>query len=216
MDNEHFWSKVDKSGECWMWTSSRNAAGYGVYRNKAAHRYAYILEHGYIPAGLVVRHICDNRACVRPSHLVIGTYKENSEDMIARGRGRRAVRKPMTIDKPIGLSIPKGRQAAFALAVEKLRRFSPLKSMSAVIEDAVMEKAASLPDLSPSFSEEQLDDMAVRDVIARLGKPTARDLQTRLPRMGRKAIDAAVGRLIEQGMVKATKTKRTTHLEVAE
>jgi hypothetical protein len=50
-----------------------------------AHRVAYALEHGYLPAGVVVRHTCDNKNCVRPSHLVLGSQADNMADRSARG-----------------------------------------------------------------------------------------------------------------------------------
>jgi hypothetical protein len=71
---------VDKDG-CWLWTGSRMAGGYGRLRVgdrvKAAHRVAYELWIGEIPAGLVLHHVCRNRACVRPGHLEAVTLREN-------------------------------------------------------------------------------------------------------------------------------------------
>jgi hypothetical protein len=51
-----------------------------------AHREAYRLTYGEIPAGLLICHHCDNRACVRPDHLFLGTYKDNAQDMVRKGR----------------------------------------------------------------------------------------------------------------------------------
>ncbi len=86
-----FWSKVDKSGDCWIWTGSINRyGGYGQFwdgkRSHNAHRYAYILVHNIIPPGLVVMHACDNPAYVNPAHLSLGTYKDNTMDMMRKGR----------------------------------------------------------------------------------------------------------------------------------
>ncbi len=91
---ERFWEKVDKSGDCWLWTASRQEAGYGRFvvtkgsSPVGAHRLSYELEVGPIPDGLQVLHRCDNPACVRPSHLFVGTQADNIEDMHAKGRWR--------------------------------------------------------------------------------------------------------------------------------
>ena len=75
---------------CWTWLASRSRAGYGYFRvngrTRNAHRVAYELANGEIPDGMVVRHDCDNPACVNPSHLRLGTMKDNTADMMSRGR----------------------------------------------------------------------------------------------------------------------------------
>lgn len=89
---ERFWSKVDKSGDCWVWTGGKTSAGYGEYnvdgRTVYAHRYASEITDGPIPAGISVLHHCDNRPCVRPDHLFRGTHQDNMDDMWRKGRAR--------------------------------------------------------------------------------------------------------------------------------
>lgn len=83
---ERFWEKADKSGECWEWTSTKTAGGYGMFTlrrgsTRCAHRVAYELTVGEIPAGLDIDHICRNRGCVRPEHLRTATRKQNTENL---------------------------------------------------------------------------------------------------------------------------------------
>ena len=76
--------------ECAPWTKAINNLGYGISwrdgKTISAHRKVYEEHYGQIPKGLVVRHTCDNRSCVNPKHLVLGTHKQNSQDMVERNR----------------------------------------------------------------------------------------------------------------------------------
>lgn len=92
----NFWNKVEKTDGCWLWTGALSEKGYGRFglerKNRGAHRVAYILTCGPIPDGQCVCHRCDNRRCVRPDHLFLGTVADNNEDM--RQKGRRATLRP--------------------------------------------------------------------------------------------------------------------------
>lgn len=70
---ERFWSKVDKTADCWAWTASLGSHGYGQFyldgRPQGAHRVAWLLTNGLVPEGKELDHLCRNRACVRPEHL---------------------------------------------------------------------------------------------------------------------------------------------------
>ena len=85
-------SYTDKSGDCWIWTLSLNSKGYGRVRVGdrvvQTHRLSWELANGsQIPEGMIIRHTCDTRDCLRPSHLLLGTHKDNRRDRMLRGPG---------------------------------------------------------------------------------------------------------------------------------
>lgn len=88
-----FWSKVEKSDGCWWWRGAVGPHGYGTFKAEAgfvrAHRFAISA-----PEGVVVMHRCDNRRCVNPAHLQLGTHSENMRDMVEKGRPPRGVDRP--------------------------------------------------------------------------------------------------------------------------
>ena len=104
MDDQKFWSKVDKSGDCWVWTGYMAESGHGkLVRNKktlSAHRYSWILRNGEIQDDLVVRHKCKNAHCVNPDHLELGTKAQNANDMIRDGTSLRGIKNPNCKLKP--------------------------------------------------------------------------------------------------------------------
>lgn len=89
---ERFMAKVEKQSDgCWYWTGAQTAVGgYGAFwylnSQMSAHRASHELFKGPVPAHLVVMHSCDVPSCVNPDHLSLGTYQENSHDMLAKGR----------------------------------------------------------------------------------------------------------------------------------
>ena len=95
-ETERFLNKITKSeglgpcGDCWEWTAGLDGKGYGAFAVKGrmvqAHKYSYSLFKGSIPDGLFVLHSCDNRKCVNPKHLSLGTNADNVHDMLSKGR----------------------------------------------------------------------------------------------------------------------------------
>lgn len=98
-----FWGRVQGTQNrdaCWIWTGSvHRKTGYGQFtpqpgRTVSAHRYAWDCANGPIPQGLCVLHRCDNKVCVNPAHLFLGTNRDNTLDMLAKGRGAVGDRHP--------------------------------------------------------------------------------------------------------------------------
>lgn len=100
---ERYWIKVDKNGpiireelgQCHIWTAGCRH-GYGEFRLDRttvaqAHILAYIIEYGDVIGDLFVLHKCDNKPCVRPTHLFLGTDQDNATDKANKGRSYRAI-----------------------------------------------------------------------------------------------------------------------------
>ena len=96
LTRDRFWSFVGEPG-CWEWRGTKSH-GYGYFWygdvNRRAHRLIWELLYGPIPDGMQVCHRCDNRACVRPDHLFLGTQSDNIQDSITKGRFSRNAGRP--------------------------------------------------------------------------------------------------------------------------
>lgn len=98
---QRFWAMVDRRGpnECWPWLGEVNHGGYGLFqfsvtrRNVRAHRFVLGLT-SVDAAHLIVRHRCDNPPCCNPAHLLTGTKRQNSQDMVSRNRQTHGSRNP--------------------------------------------------------------------------------------------------------------------------
>jgi len=101
INDEGFWSRVDKQGPvvyphlgpCWVWNGPRSDKGYGTWHFSnnsyvlvSTHRFIWTAVNGEIPEELLVLHRCDNPPCVNPEHLFLGSYSDNTQDCIRKGR----------------------------------------------------------------------------------------------------------------------------------
>lgn len=93
---DRFWSKVDRTGACWLWTTAVDKDGYGKFQlttgtrpkqlHVRAHRLSYELAHGPLLETQILLHSCDTPRCVKPAHLKPGTQTENRADCTSKGR----------------------------------------------------------------------------------------------------------------------------------
>lgn len=123
-----FWKQVQKSNNCWLWIGAKCSYGYGNFRIMIngvrpaikAHRASYMLtNHTEIPLRMCICHKCDNRLCVNPDHLFLGTHADNSSDMVNKGRSARG--------QKIGICI---------LNEEKVKKIRELRSKYSITEIA--------------------------------------------------------------------------------
>lgn len=82
--------RVNSASDCWEWTGYVMPNGYGSFKYLRkgiyAHRMSYLIHKGDIPEGMFVCHACDNRACVNPDHIWVGTGKDNANDRDSKNR----------------------------------------------------------------------------------------------------------------------------------
>lgn len=103
---ERVMDNVATAGGCLEFMGARRPAGYGVVDNRGAHVIVWEHHNGPVPAGMLVRHTCDNPPCVDIDHLLVGTMKDNRQDAVRRARtatGERHGRAKLTADQVISI-----------------------------------------------------------------------------------------------------------------
>lgn len=116
-ESERLWNSCipEPNSGCWIWMLSLNHCGYGQveFRKKKAkaHRASWMANVGPIAAGVMVLHKCDNRACINPDHLFLGSAKDNTDDMV---RKNRAPNRKLSVDAVREIRERKARGQTYA------------------------------------------------------------------------------------------------------
>lgn len=154
-DYERFMSKIGvgpRPDDCWEWTAGKRR-GYGQFylggRKHDAHRVIYGIWYGPIPDDMYVLHRCDNRSCVRPSHLFLGTHADNMRDAAIKGT----------------FSTPERLEALAKMRPVRIGETSPFAKLTAEAVRVIRQSCAdgvSKAELGRQFG---VDRTTIRDIV---------------------------------------------------
>ena len=134
---DRFWQKVVESGGCWIWIAGKTRTGYGQFNYSVrgrkssvrAHRHLYQRVVGEVDPGLVLDHVCHNRACVNPNHLRPITQKQNVENRSGPNSNSTSGYRGVTIRES-------GRAVALVMHCGKMHRAGPFDTVEEAAEAA--------------------------------------------------------------------------------
>lgn len=155
-DIPRFWSRVRKTDSCWLWEGYK-INGYGVYADQLAHRIAWTLGNGPIPYGKIIRHSCNNPACVNPEHLFLGTHGDNNRDTKGANHMRPAFGE---------------RHGRAKLTVEKVREIRRLRGEGMLIKDLAEQFGVSPAAICNTFNGKGWKSVPLDDVSEKVEKIT--------------------------------------------
>ena len=127
---------------CWLWLGAEHGSnGYGKIKvdgkSMQAHRYSWLFHNGPIPDGICVCHRCDIPTCVNPTHLFLGTNKENNDDKIKKGRHIKGADHPLSKLKPVDIF---AIRAAVGTDTEIAKKYSVDRALIKRIKDRIVWK----------------------------------------------------------------------------
>lgn len=167
-DIARFWSKVQKTDDCWLWTGFKRS-GYGlmhIERNRkrstwSAHRLSFYIHHGYIDDELSVLHSCDVPPCVNPEHLRLGTRADNNLDKNIKNRHGYRITNEQVIDirsRPLTNTMCRDLAAEFDISVQAVKRILSGESYSWLPGEV---------EIPPQFTSYSLSPEDVEDIVKR-------------------------------------------------
>lgn len=168
-DLARFWSKVNKTETCWLWTASTRE-GYGLFslegKKISAHRLSYTIANPEVDIKYrQIRHMCDNPPCVNPKHLVIGTAKDNSDDKMQRQRHNFTFSDEQIKDI-------RSREVTYTMCRDLAEEFDcDPRAIKEILDGTRYGWIGGAIVVPPQFSSYKLTPEALQDILEQLSRP---------------------------------------------